>query len=186
MRTFRTFYAAVATVAAAVAMAVVPAAPAAANHCDPVLGCTSVGHPDLPDVFGDPTGVPCLPVFRQGATEGSRQYWDGLITGATYSHPDVQTRRMTVTCSIRTSASYTGGEERGSETATSVAPLNFTVSAAGLTLTFYTVVPNEPIWLCTTVRWVDRAGVSHVDRIDHDDAVGDQCREMIWLPPLPV
>jgi hypothetical protein len=176
--------AAVAT--AASALTALPAAPAAATACDPVLGCIHAPHVGLPDVFGEVVGVPCQPTFAFAGREGDRIYWSGPIAGATYAHSDIQTKRMSVTCAVRTAGDFTSGEERGAETAYSVAPLTFTASATGLTLRFWSKDTSEQLFLCTTVHWTDRAGLTHTHRYDwNESASGDQCVPMVWVR-LPV
>jgi hypothetical protein len=147
--------------AAGVAM---PALPASADKCGVTIPCipTVVIDPGPLDVFGDIQGEACGGVFYSTGEEGNRTYYTGYIEGGTYVHSDVQTKRMTVTCSVRDADTDTGGVERGAVTAQSIAPLNNVVSAAGLPLTFWTYTPGtETLWLCTTVRWVDRLGINH-------------------------
>lgn len=136
-----------------------------------------------PDIFGDVGGYACGGLFTYEAQEGSRLYYSGPILGATYVDTDVQTKRMRVTCSVETADTVGVGTVRGSTLAQSVSPLNNVVSAAGLTLEYWSNYPGtERLWLCTTVTWIDRVGVGHTHYYDADpNKAGAQCLELLPL-----
>jgi hypothetical protein len=170
----------------AAAGVVMPALPASADKCGVTIPCIpdSVG-PITPDLFGDLSGYACGGVFSYEGDEGTRLYWSGPIQGATYVDSDVQTQRMTVTCFVQDADTVGSGTLRGTTTAQSIAPLNNIVSAAGLDLEYWKNTPGtERIWLCTTVRWVDRAGLSHSHSYDaNSNRSGAQCPELVPLIP---
>jgi hypothetical protein len=160
----------------AAAGVMMPALPASADKCGVTIPCIPYVDPGPIDVFGEAKGQACGGVFEYSGDEGSRMYYFGYIEGGSYIHTDVQTRRMTVTCDIRDADSQSAGSSRGSVTAQSIAPLNNVVSATGLRLDFWFNYPaTETLWLCTTVRWVDRIGLNHTQN--------GPCLELVPLIP---
>ena len=170
------------------------AAPADAAKCGSILGVAEVPCPTEivvitggPDLFGEVKGSPCLGAFQYDGEEGTRDYFSGYIQGATYLHTDADTRRMTVRCHIRDASTPTSGSVRGEASASSVAPLNFTASAAGRPISFWMPrdIEEPDIWMCTTVTWTDRLGINRAHHYDADpDAPGTQCQKFTWVLPI--
>jgi hypothetical protein len=168
----------------ATAGSLLPATPALAGACGPPVPSPKDYQPGLPDVFGRATGLTCGGTFFYQYEEGPGAWYSGPVQGATYTHADVETRRMDLTCSVRDAPGATAGTLRGSVTATSVAPLTNLVSASGLFLDYWRDVDdrNEALYLCTTVTWVDKFGLGHRHRYDADpNAAGDQCPPLLRL-----
>lgn len=146
-----------------------------------VLPCLTEVVP-LPDVFGDLKGVPCGGLFTsETRPEGDRLYWNGTVFGATYLNTDPQTQRMRITCTIRDSDTEGTGTVRGSVSNSNIPPLNNMVTASTLSLSYWERYPGpDRVWLCTTVTWVDRAGLGHsYSYDDNPDKAGAQCLEVL-------
>jgi hypothetical protein len=160
-----------------------PAAPAHAVTCGPLVPCVVAPVGGVPDLTGEVKGMPCMGLFvYEGPDDAGDQRFEGPLQGATYAHSDVQVRSLTVTCSVRTGSTDTAGQLRGDVSATSTAPFTFVASAAGRELVYYRTNASERVWLCTTVRWVDRFGFPHTHRYDWDpNTPGAQCGELIRL-----
>jgi hypothetical protein len=152
---------------------VLPAAPAAATW-----DCTHYPQPcdvwDIGtgiDVSGEAKGTTCSGWFGPAGQEGTQYWYSGSITSGTYLHPDVETKKMSLTCAVRTADNAHSGALRGSVTASSVAPLNNIVSAVGLPIDYWTTndpqaEPLEKLYLCTTVAWTDKFGIGHSQSYD--------------------
>lgn len=172
----------------ATAAALVPALPASADECGVTIPCIPGWVTQETDIFGGVAGVPCGGVFSYEGDEGTRRYYSGPISGATYIDSDVDTRRMTVTCSIQTAETIGSGTVRGSTTAQSIAPLNNIVSAAGLDLEYWYTYPHTPatekVWICTTVVILDHLGFTYTHYYDADpNRSGAQC--LLIAPLVP-
>jgi hypothetical protein len=165
-------------IAATAALTSTSAAPAAAMSCGPIVPCI-IYAVTPPDVTGTVKGLSCNGLFARVGEEGNTYWWTGPITGATYVHPNPDTRDLTVTCTIETAADYSGAE-RGRVVAVAVPPLRNVVSAAGLLMEFGgKPLDGDPLYICTTVTWRDPYGLPHSHRPDFDaNTPGPQCNRL--------
>lgn len=166
--------------AAVAAVLVLAIAPAHANTCGGSLPCAAEIVHGVPDFFGTTMTTTCGGAFAYEGQEGPYYYWSGDLLDTMAMNSDINTRRISITCSVRSGSTFTSGTQRGSVTASSIAPLNNVVTADGVALTYYRTSLDENLWLCTTVDWVDRAGLGHTWHVDEDDTVsGTQCGAIV-------